>query len=69
MFLFCAVGISKLTNLKRLDLAYNDITTLDVNTMEYLTNLEYLSVECNSIVTMQGLKVSDFCEVRLFNMS
>ena len=51
------IGLSKLTNLKRLDIAYNDITLLELNIMENLTNLEYLSVENNSIVSVQGLKV------------
>ena len=55
---FSSVGLSKLTNLKRLDIAYNDITSLEVNTMENLTHLEYLSVENNSIVSIQGLKAS-----------
>ena len=51
-------GLAKLTNLKRLTLDHNNVTSLEINILEELINLEYLSVENNYISSIQGLKVS-----------
>jgi Leucine-rich repeat (LRR) protein len=46
------VNISKLTNLKYLNLSYNQITTIPKNIFDNLTNLEYLWIGSNDITSM-----------------
>lgn len=55
---FSSLGLGKLTNLRRLHLDHNNLTSLESIVLEHLTNLEYLSAENNCISSIQGLKVT-----------
>ena len=49
-------GLGKLTRLRRLSLAHNQLTSLDTGTLAFLPHLIYLAVDDNHLTSLAGLQ-------------
>lgn len=57
LFIFSLlIGISKLTNLTRLNLGNNQLKSLEDSGLDKLTHLHHLSLEFNKIISLSGLQ-------------